>query len=63
MTGAALLLFLTSYVAAAEQVVVTFEDAVPLLADKKANRIPKWEEKGVTFTLAREPENQRRRAC
>ena len=36
-------------------VVVDFEKAVPLLPDGNANRIPRWEEKGVVFTLAHEP--------
>jgi hypothetical protein len=40
----------------ADEVVVDFENAVPLLADRKANRVPQWEEKGVVFTLAREPQ-------
>src|SRR5438270_12363387 len=40
----------------AEPVVVDFEQAVPLLADGNANRVPRWEEKGVVFTLAREPQ-------
>jgi len=40
---------------AAQEVVVDFENAVPLLADHKANRVPRWEEKGVVFTLAHEP--------
>jgi hypothetical protein len=39
----------------AEPVVVDFEKAVPLLADGNANRVPRWEEKGVVFTLAHEP--------
>ncbi len=39
---------------AAEQV-VDFEAVVPLLADQKANRVPKWVEKDVTFALAWEP--------
>ncbi len=34
-----------------------FENAVPLLADQKANRVPQWEEKGVVFTLAHEPQH------
>ena len=38
-----------------EPVVVDFEKAVPLLADGNANRVPRWEEKGVVFTLAHEP--------
>jgi hypothetical protein len=40
----------------AEPVVVDFEKAVPLLADGNANRVPRWEEKAVVFTLAREPQ-------
>ena len=40
----------------ASEVVVDFESAVPLLAERKANRVPRWEEKGVVFTLAREPQ-------
>jgi len=40
----------------ADEVVVDFENAVPLLADRKANRVPRWEENGVVFTLAREPQ-------
>ena len=39
-----------------EPVVVDFEKAVPLLADGNANRVPRWEEKGVVFTLAHEPQ-------
>ena len=40
----------------AESVMVNFENAIPLLADGKANRVARWEEKGVVFTLAREPQ-------
>jgi len=40
----------------AEPVVVDFESAVPLLADQKANRVARWEEKGVVFTLAHDPQ-------
>ena len=40
----------------ADPVVVDFEGAAPLVADRKANRVPRWEEKGVVFTLAREPQ-------
>jgi hypothetical protein len=39
----------------AEAIVVDFEKAVPVLADGNANRVPRWEEKGVVFTLAHEP--------
>ena len=44
-----------AYAQAAGPVVVDFEKAVPLLPDGNANRIPRWEEKGVVFTLAHEP--------
>jgi hypothetical protein len=61
MIRAAALFLLLPYGAAAAsgQVVVDFEDAVPLLADHKANRVPLWVEKGVTFTLAREPQQSK----
>jgi hypothetical protein len=39
----------------AEPVVVDFENAVPLLFDRQANRVSRWEEKGVVFTLAHDP--------
>jgi len=39
----------------AGEVVVDFEKGVTLLADGNANRFPRWEEKGVVFTLAHEP--------
>jgi hypothetical protein len=39
----------------AEVVLVDFEAAVPLGAEQKANRVPRWEAKGVVFTLAHEP--------
>jgi hypothetical protein len=51
-----LLVGAAAYAWSAEPVVVDFEKAVPLLADGKANRVPRWEEKGVVFTLAREPQ-------
>jgi hypothetical protein len=61
MTGAVvrrLLLLLggVAYAWAADEVVVDFESAVPLLAERKANRVPRWEEKGVVFALARDPQ-------
>jgi len=40
---------------AAEEVVVDFESATVRFPDDKPNRVPQWVEKGVTFTLAREP--------
>ena len=40
---------------AGQEFVVDFEKAVTVLPDGKASRIPKWEEKGVVFTLAHEP--------
>lgn len=59
MIRAALFLLLPALAAAAEPVVVNFEDAVTLLPDQNANRVPKWVEKGVTFTLAREPQQSK----
>lgn len=61
MTPAAAIRFVLLLVAAgyawpAEPVVVDFEKAASVLADGKANRVPRWEEKGVVFTLAREPQ-------
>jgi hypothetical protein len=56
--AAASLLFIlsaTAWASSADPVVVDFEKAVPLLPDGNANRIPRWEEKGVVFTLAHEP--------
>src|SRR5437879_5545017 len=51
-----LLLPLTGARAAAPgEIVVDFENTVPILPDDKANRIEKWEEKGVIFTLAHQP--------
>ena len=44
-----------SIYAAAEQVVVDFESATVRFPDDKPNRVTQWVEKGVTFTLAREP--------
>lgn len=41
--------------AMAQEVVVDFEAAVPLLTEAKANRLEKWEEQGVEFRLARAP--------
>src|SRR4051812_37212722 len=42
--------------AAAETLVVDFEKAVVMLPDGKANWVSKWEENGVTFTLAHQPQ-------
>ena len=60
MRRGACLRFLLSLAAAAclcsaEEVVLDFESAVPLLPDGQANRVAQWEEKGVVFTLAHEP--------
>ena len=44
---------------AAEPAIIDFEAAVPLGADQKANRFPRWEEKGVVFTLAHEPKQSK----
>ena len=57
MIRAAFLLLLgaAAYAWSAEPVVVDFEKASPLLADGNGNRVPRWEERGVVFTLAHEP--------
>ena len=52
---AAILLCAAGGVRAAEQQVVDFERAVPLLPDGRGNRVPEWKENGVTFRLAWEP--------
>jgi len=54
-----LLLAVAASLSAGNQVVVDFEKAVILLPDGKANRVPKWEEKGVTFTLAHQPQRSK----
>ena len=59
MTTAALFLLMPLYAAMAEQVVVDFENAVLLLPEDKANRVEKWEEKGVVFTLAHQPQKSK----
>jgi hypothetical protein len=51
-----LLVGAAAYARSAEPVVVDFEKAAPLLADGNGNRVPRWEENGVVFTLAREPQ-------
>ena len=51
-----LLIGAAAFAWSAEDVVVDFENTVPLLADHKANRVSRWEEKGVVFTLSREPQ-------
>jgi hypothetical protein len=40
-----------------DSLVVDFEKAIPVLADGNGNRVPRWEENGVAFTLAHEPEH------
>jgi hypothetical protein len=55
LAGAVLLLLSAASTAKAEEVVTDFENAVPLLAEQKANRVPNWVENGVTFTLAWDP--------
>lgn len=50
-----LLLLAAACVCSAEELVLDFESAVPLLADGQANRVARWDEKGVVFTLAHEP--------
>jgi hypothetical protein len=62
MIRALLLLSAATCAWSAEPVVVDFEKAVPLLADGNANRLPRWEERGVVFTLAHEPEHTKGKA-
>src|SRR4051794_40540586 len=45
--------------AGVEEQVVDFESAVTLSPDGKANRIPQLVENGVTFTLARQPQQSK----
>ena len=52
---AAALLLLLPAIAAAEQIVVDFEDAVILQPDEKPVRVEQWIEKGVVFKLAHQP--------
>jgi hypothetical protein len=61
MRCAAILLLLRTMAvgAAAAPVVVDFESATVLLANQKSNRVTQWVEKGVTFTLAREPQKSK----
>lgn len=54
-TGFLLLLGAAAYAWSGEPVVVDFEKAVTILPDGQASRLPKWEEKGVVFTLAHDP--------
>jgi hypothetical protein len=54
-TGFLLLLGVRACGWCSEPVALDFETAAPLLADGNANRVPRWEEKGVVFTLAHEP--------
>jgi hypothetical protein len=56
MIRALCVLSAVAYARSAEPVVVDFEKAVPVLADGNANRVPRWEENGVIFTLAHEPQ-------
>lgn len=52
---AAVALLLLAVAAKGQEQRVDFEQAVPLTAGDKANRVAQWTENGVTFTLAREP--------
>ncbi len=56
MRNAAALLFVLQVMAmGSEQVIVDFENVTLFLPDDKANRVEKWEEKGVIFTLSHPP--------
>src|SRR5437016_3331842 len=50
-----------AYVCSAAEGVADFEKGAPLLADGNASRFPRWEEKGVVFTLAHEPQGTKAR--
>jgi hypothetical protein len=63
MRRAALFLVLSAAaVCAGEQVVVNFETAPTVGPDGIAVRMPKWEDKGVVFTLAHEPKQSKGKA-
>jgi hypothetical protein len=51
-----LLLGAATYAWSAELLLADFEKAAALLSDGQANRLPRWEENGVVFTLAHEPQ-------
>jgi hypothetical protein len=54
----AIVLLVVLGAAAAHEMVVDFENAAVVLPPNQAsNRVEKWESKGVTFTLANEPEH------
>jgi hypothetical protein len=55
VVGAMFFLAFALLVWSADETIVDFEKAVPLLADGKANRVTRWEENGVVFTLEHEP--------
>jgi hypothetical protein len=55
--GLGLLLAASTSAFQAEPVIADFEKVAPLLADGKANRVARWEEKGIVFTLAHEPQH------
>ena len=53
------LLLPAAAVCAGEQVVLDFEKSPTVLPDGIAVRLPKWEDKGVVFTLAHEPKQSK----
>ena len=57
--AALLLVLLGTAVFGAEQIVLNFDDAPTLKPDGIAIRLPKWEDKGVVFTLAHEPQKSK----
>jgi hypothetical protein len=68
MTGGVLrtllpLLSAALFASAAQEVVVDFEKAVPLLADRKANRVPQYEERALCSRSPESPRPPRRKAC
>jgi len=54
--AALLLVLLGTGVCGGEEIVLNFEKAPTVLPDGIAVRLPKWEDKGVVFTLAHEPQ-------
>lgn len=62
LAAAMLLLASANSPAATQEIVLDFETTVPILANDKANRVEKWEEKGVVFTLAHPPKTSKAKA-
>src|SRR5262245_53135676 len=59
VSAAALALAYPAITVALEPVVVDFEQATLIRPDERPNRVEQWVEKGVVFTLAREPKKSK----